>query len=207
MKKIKHIISMALALILGMSLCAPAYATEAQEENDSECAILITVNSPEEYDNVVAELEAHNIRANQLWQQALSESRLPENQASLLGLNNLDTAVTLSSYVVNSKTYNDWIDFFTVAYLTFSATYTTTSNVYGATVLGEIRDIDVYGRANGTTVTVRDYDTTRIDSGRTLAVHYSCRVGVLNSNDNTYTYYSRQYYVEFYASGGALVYD
>lgn len=206
MKKTKHIISMVLALILSISLCAPAYATEAQEENNSECAILITVNSPEEYDNVVAELEAHNARANQLWQQALSESWLPESQTSAPGLNN-DTAAPLSSYVVNSKPYNDFISFFTVAYLTFSATYTTTSNVNGATVLGEIRDIDVYGRANGTTVTVRDSDKTRIDSGRTLAVHYSCRVGVLNSSDNTYSYYSRQYYVEFYASGGALVYD
>lgn len=207
MRKTKHIISMVLALILSISLCAPAYATEVQEESNSECAILITVNSPEEYDNVVAELEAHNVRANQLWQQALSESQLPENQESLLGLDNLDTAATTRSYILNSKPYNDRIDFFTFAYLTFSATYTTTSNVYGATVLGEIRDIDVYGRANGTTVTMRDYDTTRIDGGRTLAVHYSCRVGVLSSNDNTYTYYSRQYYVEFYASGEALVYD
>lgn len=78
---------MALALILSISLCAPAYATEVQEENDSEYAILIAVNSQEEYDYIVAELEAHNVRANQLWQQSLLEFRFPENKTSLLELN------------------------------------------------------------------------------------------------------------------------
>lgn len=192
-----------LVLVLCMSICAPAFAAERQEaEIDNEGAILITVDSQEEYDMVIRELEAHNLRAYQLWRQALAESTLLENNMTITNM-----VTPLSSYVVNSVRHIDTISLTKIAFITFSATYSTVSNSTGALYIGEIRDIDAFGSYSTTTVSVRDYDYTVIDGGETLAADFSCQVGVRTSSDEEFSYFARHYYVEFYASGGSHVYD
>lgn len=198
----RKMVSLFLVFILSISLCTPAFATEIPE-TEATGAILITVDTQEEYEAVVAEIEEHNQRSAQLWQQALTDSGTPVMETT--GLQS--EVMPLSSYEVVSEYYTDYVGFFTPAYITFSATFTTTTNTYGSTIIDQVRNITAYGRSNGTTVTVNDYLYTIIDSGRTIATNYSCVVGVKVADAENYSYYSREYYVEFYATGGANVYD
>ena len=160
----------------------------------------------EEYNDIINDIEEQNDRVEQLWQAALQEAQLPENNKNIVPPRNL----MARSYETNSISYIDWVGLLSFASLSFSATYTTTTNSYGATIIDEVRDIHAYGNTSSTTVDVRDYDYTLIDGRRTIATNYSCQVGVQKTNSDgstSFSYYTREYYVEFYASGGANVYD
>lgn len=206
----KKIISFIMAVVMTMSICATsAFAAEPKQANtylDENGVIIIVADSDEEYNNIINDIEEQNDRVEQLWQAALQESKLPENNKNIVPLRNL----MARSYETNSISYIDWVGLLSFASLSFSATYTTTTNSYGATIIDEVRDIHAYGNTSSTTVDVRDYDYTLIDGRRTIATNYSCQVGVQKTNSDgstSFSYYTREYYVEFYASGGANVYD
>lgn len=206
----KKLISFCMAMLMTMSICMTnAFAAEPTQANtyaDENGRIIIVASSDEEYNAIINEIENHNNQVEQLWQAALAESKLPENSRYILNTQN----PAARSYKTNSISYVDWVGPLSFASLSFSATYTTTTNAYGSTVIDQVRDINAYGRTSSTTVDVRDYNYALIDSRRTIATNYSCQVGVQKTDSDgnkSFSYYTRAYYVEFYVSGGANVYD
>lgn len=192
----KKFTSLFLVICIFASLVVNTFATGMQGD-----AILITVKTQEEYDAVVAEIEAHNSRADQLWQQALAESG-----TSALSSPVWETSgIMPRTYKVASVNYPDWVGFLRTAFVAFSATFNTTTNQYGSEIIGEVYNISAYGYYGGTTVSVNNSQYSIIDSGRTISTHFSCLVGVKTEEDVNYTYYTKNYYVEFYANGNANV--
>lgn len=198
----KRLFCLILSLVMCASLCTPAFAAELPEPMAND-AILITVNTQEELDALIAEIEAHNLRAAELWQAALAEScAVPRNNVS-----NQFQPYATQDYVYAHDTYYGVVGLLTLYSITFWATFTTTTNVYGSTVLDKVRDIGAFGTNDNTQVTINDYYYTIIDQGRTIATNYSTTVGVKASDENSYSYYALDFYVEFYATGGANAYN
>ena len=199
---VKRAVCFLLVLGIGTGFCMNAFAADMQAPASSG-AILITVDTLEEYNAIVQENEAHNRKVEQLWQQALSESgtqahAVPRSQIGVM---------SADGYVVASKDYYDSIGLFVSAYVGFSATFTTTTNLFGTTTISEVRSINAYAGNSDSVLTVNDSSYSLIDSNRTIAVHYSCLVGVrISSESGNYDYYTRSYYVEFHVDGSAIVY-
>lgn len=192
----KKFTSLFLVICIFASLVANAFATGMQGD-----AILITVKTQEDYDAVVAEIEAHNSRADQLWQQALAESGASALPSPVWETNGIMPRI----YRVASVNYRDWIGALELACVAFSATFNTTTNQYGSEMIGEVYNISAYGYYGSTTVSVNNSQYAIIDSGRTISAQFSCQVGIRHEGESYYTYYTRSYYVEFYVNGNANV--
>lgn len=187
--KNRKIISLVLALVLLLSCAVPVNAAEW---------------NPNGVDSSIAEqIEENNKRVAQLWQKALSEST---SEVYRMGDELLcDAPIPWASLKSATATHWHWYGF-KIVDLIFKATFTTTTNAAGATVVDKVRTLTATGADDNTVVTVDDYSYTFIDSGRTIATTFSCTVGVWDSEDGYYSYFSQDYYVEFYVSGGGTVY-
>lgn len=192
-------------LLLSMCLCIPVFAADNQNSTPMDMdvingEIVITVDSQEEHDALVAQIEADNMRAQQLWEQAVEESLLPENQVGY--------TMGISPYATTYVTSVNKSEFFGSLYrtITFEALYTKTTNVAGATVIGSVKSISAYAQSSADAVTVLSKNYTLTDSARTIAANYSLRIRIYNSSSGTSNTYSKQYYVEFYVSGNGRVY-
>lgn len=187
--KIRRMISMVLAVMLSLACVLPVSAAE-WKPNKMES-------------DLAKEIEENNSRVAQLWQKALSEStsgvyRMGDEPR-------WDDAVPLAS--LTSATVTHWhMHGFKIVDLIFKATFTTITNPYGATVIDSVRTITATGANDNTVVTVDDYSYTFLDGGRTIATTFSCTIGVRNTGETSYTYFSKDYYVEFYVSGSGQVY-
>lgn len=188
--KIRKIFSVLLALSLVLSCVLSVSAAEW---------------NPHNVDGSVAEqIEESNARVAQLWQKALSESISPVYRMG--DEPQWDEPISRASLHTATAEHWHWHGIHIVTFI-FKATFTTTTNTAGATVIDNVRTITATGGDDDTVVTVDDYVYTLIDSGRTIAATYSCTVGVWDSNDGHYSYFSKNYYVEFYVGGGGNVFD
>lgn len=200
----KHFFKICSALILAsiIVISLPSLAYAQINHNDVEVidgTIIISVNSDEEYNQIVDDINNKNKLSEELWQRAL-EGSASDQKAFYVP----ETAPM--AFKVLSVDHNDWITSFYIAAITFSATINTSFDANGVERIGQIHLIDAYGRTSRTTVSVQ-YKAHRLsDAARTLSVNYSCRVGIRNPDSGSISYFSRAYYVEFYASGGAHVY-
>ena len=192
-------------LLLSMCLCIPVFATDEQsitpmdvEVIDGE--IVITVDSQEERDALVAQIEAENMCAQQLWDQAVEESLLPENQVNYAG--------SISPYATTYVATASKVQFFGLksTTITFEALFTKTTNVAGATVFGSVKSTSAYAQNSRDKVTVLAKSHKLIDSARTIAANYSLRISIYDSSSGSSNVYSKQYYVEFYVSGNGRLY-
>lgn len=201
----KKVISMVLVLGLSVCLSVPALALENQNESTAKAEvvdgdIVITVSTQEEADQVVAQIRADNVRAQQLWEEAQKRAKVLDN----LERTYVDSYASTTTYVTSVEALRQFgLRFIT---LTFEALYTKTTNVAGATVFGSVKSISAYAKNSADNVTVLSKNYTLTDSARTIAANYSLRVKVYNSSDGTSNTYSQQYYVEFYISGRGRVY-
>lgn len=196
----KKIFSLILALSISLSMCTSAFAAEANISTPPSTL------SQEEYEQAIAQLEAENAQAEALWQQALAESQRPENVI----YNTPDNAEALVAPYGNYRVLGAFDSYYyqpamSTAEYTMTLTYKVDTNNYGSEVFGEIRSIDAYGNTSETEVIVNDYEYTRLDAGRTIAVNYSLRIGVPRW-DNVMCYFTKVVYVEFYISGSSRVY-
>lgn len=188
--KIRKIFSVLLALSLVLSCVLSVSAAEW---------------NPHNVDGSVAEqIEESNARVAQLWQKALSESISPVYRMG--DEPQWDEPISRASLHTATAEHWHWHGIHIVTFI-FKATFTTTTNTAGATVIDNVRTFTATGGDDDTVVTVDDYVYTLIDSGRTIAATYSCTVGVWDSNDGYYSYFSKNYYVEFYVGGGGNVFD
>ena len=100
--KMKKIISFIMAVVMTMSICATsAFAAEPKQANtylDENGVIIIVADSDEEYNDIINDIEEQNDRVEQLWQAALQEAQLPENNKNIVPPRNL----MARSYETNS---------------------------------------------------------------------------------------------------------
>lgn len=124
----KKVISMVLVLVLSVCLSVPALALENQNESTAKAEvvdgdIVITVSTQEEADQVVAQIRADNVRAQQLWEEAQKRAKVLDN----LKRTYVDSYASTTTYVTSVEALRQFgLRFIT---LTFEALYTKTTNV------------------------------------------------------------------------------
>ena len=175
-----------LAAIFSTTMVASAY-----EDNDFPSL------SSNKHEQFIVELNEENLRADALWQQALAESKLPENQ-----IFNEPNHSVLPFAVGDYRIIAAYDDFdvdsaMNTASYAMTVTFIEGTDAYNHAVFDEIRSIDAYGTTSETQVTVNDVDYAIIDSGRTLSANFSLRIGVKRW-DSEYIYCTKKTYVEFY---------
>lgn len=131
----KKIFSLGLALVMSACFCNFALAAETSDVQD--CAYVIQVDSQEEYDHIVAEIDAANMRAKLLWQQALAKSLLPENIALNLPSENISSR----SYTTRLVPYSGFIAYAGNYDIVFKVTATDGLDDYNHTIFKSIRDV------------------------------------------------------------------
>lgn len=192
--KFRKLAAIALTLVLSVS-----FSTSASAAEYPDCEMIGMIESSNELDTRIAkEIEASNLRVEQLWQKAVAESN---SGVYRMGDAPLDSAI---SPLVNLYSASASItEFFglRVAGIRFKAT-----DLFGNDVIESVRTISATGTNQNSSVTVDDYSYTLIDGSRTIAVKYSCTVGARNSDEESFVYFSKDYYVEFHVSGEAVVY-
>lgn len=199
----KRIICFFLCTALIFCLCITAFADYEDDVTIENRTLLITADSLEEVNEILAANEAHNRYVESLWNNAVSESNGVTYNNDYINQNKIGIQ-SLRSYEVTSVNHTDYITLTKWALLTFSATFNTGTDSYGNAIISSVSYLDAYGRTSSTTVQINNSQYALIDHDRTIAANYSCRVGVVYE-DETY-YFTRVYYVEFYATGGANVY-
>lgn len=187
----KKILSTLVAILMAMSCATATFAGEPVDIADSNSHVLFLQDK--------TDIEAHNRRAEELWQQALARS----TETSCVSSD--EATIQPRIYTVNSESHTIWFAYLLKnADLSFEAIYNTTTSSDN-TVIGTVYGVSAYATSSSTDVSVTDCQYTKIDGGRTLAANYALRVGVLD-DDNVWHTESYSFYVEFYANGGATVY-
>jgi hypothetical protein len=202
-KALKKVVSSVLALTVCMVIpfAANASSESAKIEAVSEKDVLFTVevNSEEELNAFLADLAAHNEKSRELWEQALAESiNTTESSESIEG----DKISPMALSTSEAKTtvgfgHNNSMKAMIGAYVSFEKV----DNKFGA-----VKGFYMYGRTTDTTVGNVDYDYTKIDNSRTLAVHSTSLVGVKNEMVGGFSYFPYEAYIEFYYDGGGEFY-
>ena len=192
----KKFFSLGLALVMSACFCNFALAAETSDVQD--CAYVIQVDSQEEYDRIVAEIDAANMRAKLLWQQALVKSLLPENIALNLPSENISSR----SYTTRLVPYSGFIAYTGNYDIVFKVTATEGLDDCNHTIFKSIRDVTAYPKDDKTSIEVDDTDSKIIDGGRTIAANYSTTIGI-TTKTGVMEYYSRLFYVEFYNHTGS----
>ena len=188
-----------LSMCLGCS--ATAFAAESQYPADEHSGeIFITVNSAEELAAFEAELKENNARAQKLWEQAVQESYLPENQMTD------STPIVPYAETVYENSVTRLKGNGSPYTITFKAFYTKSKKNYGVPIISSVKDITAHVPDKDHKLSVMSKDYKRIDSLRTLAAHYNCRISVYSQSDGAFFDFSGEYYVEFYVNGSAKIY-
>ncbi|WP_306569376.1 hypothetical protein [Faecalispora jeddahensis] len=195
MKRIvKRVVCLGLALCSSLFLSVPAFATTAKTKPDKPVLFTITVNSEEEKENVIAELEAHNKKAQELWEKAVKESNLNTQTSAVLPSAAIAASSMAKSNAETSARFNgQWVHI--NAYVTYNKVKVKNYNTFG-----KVYGFNMYGRDSTTSISDIVYNYKTLDSERTLALSSTCLVGVKNYTGD-FQYYDYQAYIEFYTNG------
>lgn len=199
----KKMLTSLLSLLLIFSMAVPALAAEEAASNDF---IVIDVASDEEAQALLAEIEENNQRAQALWEAAVlqAEEERAEYEACLATIQMKNLAQPKAVKTVNvrdsQKVPGSGFPFELYSHFYHSAKYDVVT-VSGTPIIvsSSISGVNTYKENSNSSVTGRTGNYVIIDSGRTLAVSSSMRVGVKDSKGVWYyTHIDR--YVEFYNS-------
>ena len=176
---------------------------------------IIDVSTDEEYNEVIKDVEEHNKKSRELWEEAVKKSELEKlNFINDKLSNRLSLADPLSSAGEYSTTSTG-----TYSSITGSRSYVTSSGyrAYLKTMLayykvpysstytfGHISAVNLYGSDEGLYVE-KPKTQKKLDGGRTLAVSFEYTIGVKNSW-GVIKYITRNDYVEFNTNGTGVFY-
>ena len=193
----KKLLSLILIFAMSSCFCVPAFAVDSSPNQG--CTYIIHAETQEEYDSIVAEINAANAHAKQLWDQALIESMRPENRQfnQTQAFSNISPNAT-TTYTSRLVHHDEFIKYAGTCEMAFKVTAILGSDSYDHTIFTSIRDVTAYARNDNSSVEVDDTDSRIIDSGRTIAANYSTTIGVTTKTGQM-SYFSRLFYVEFYA--------
>lgn len=190
----KKIFSLCLAMLLLFGMMPlTSMAAEIEDQSANICSV----------DGKLAEQIAENNRlVDELWQQALAESVSPVyRMGDALAENQV---MPLASMKSASTAYYHFYGLNLIGIL-FKATFSTTTDAYGHEIVDTVRTITATKKNDNTRVTIDDYSYTVIDKGRTIATIFSCTIGTRRTAEDSFSYISYDYYVEFYVNGAANV--
>ena len=190
----KKLLSLCLAVLMLIGMMPmTAMATEVEDQSSNTGSI----------DSSLVEQAAENKkRVEELWQQALSESVSPVYRMGDTPMEN--QAIPFASLKSASTPYYHYYGLNFIGIL-FKATFSTTTDTYEHEIIESVRTIKATGTTDDTLVTVDDYSYTLIDHGRTIATKFCCTIGTRENEEDSYFYFSYDYYVEFYVNGEANV--
>lgn len=188
----KKMFSLCLAMLLLISMI-PLTAMAAEMEDQS-------ANIGRLDGNLAEQIAENNRRVDELWQQALAESVSPVYR---MGDDPAENQVAPFVSVKSAST--EYYHFYglNLIGILFKATFTDT---YGHEIIDTVRTITATKKNDNTRVTVDDYSYTVIDKGRTIATRFSCTIGTRRNAEDSFSYISYDYYVEFYVNGEANVF-
>ncbi|MFC8688128.1 hypothetical protein [Brevibacillus porteri] len=201
-KALKKVVSSTLALTvcLGIPFAANASSESANIEEVSEKDVLFTVEvkSEEELNAFLAELAAHNEKSRELWERALAESKNTKENTESVETNKISPMALSKSEAKTTVGFghNDSMKAMIGAYVTYNKIEKR---------FGTVKGFYMYGRNTDTTVGNVDYEYTKIDNDRTLAVHSTSLVGVKNDMTGGFSYFTYEAYIEFYDGGGEFL--
>lgn len=199
--KFRKLYALVLVLVLSISCPVSAYATELPKDEKGDRGITENIGNVE--DSLVNQIKENNMHVERLWQNALAESITDVYRMGETPLEN-EIYPVADLKTASTKHYH-WYGLYYVGIL-FKATFTTYTNSGGSEFVGSVRTISATGTSNNTLVSVDDYSYTLIDQGRTIATNFSCTIGTRRSEEDTYHYFSYDYYVEFRVTGEGHVY-
>ncbi|NRR21350.1 hypothetical protein [Brevibacillus sp. MS2.2] len=195
MKKVfQRLFSSALVLSFCLSIPFAANATSlsAVQEPVSEKDVLFTVevNSEEELNDFLADLAAHNKKAKELWAQALAESNYKIEKIESIEKSEIaPMAIETSTAATDVKFGN------LTGYLGAYVSYDKVERKFGT-----VNGFYMYGLDSDTAVSNVNYESTKIDNDRTLAVNSTSLIGVRNGAGGM-SYFPYEAYIEFYTDG------
>lgn len=194
--KNKRFFTLLIACVMLMSSLTVSAAEPLNNSiNDTEPAFIIEVKDTEELNELLAEIESNNARANALWEAALEESKntpqLIDSQISPYGVfSNTSTATFTVSMALKSAIINTNVSYDRV-------------NNGSYYIFGTIYGVNVWAR-NNEPISNLVTNYTRIDNQRVLAVNYSFVVGINTGSSTLNTQVTK--YIEFNANGTHVVY-
>ena len=177
---------------------------------------IIDVSTDEEYNEVIKDLEEHNKKSRELWEEAVKKSELEKlnfindklsNRLSLADplssageysttSTGIYSLISRSRSYVTSSGYRAYLKTMLAYYkVPYSSTYT----------FGDISAVNLYGTDSDTTVSNIIKTQKKLDGGRTLAVSFEYTIGVKNSW-GVIKYITRNDYVEFNTNGTGVFY-
>lgn len=196
-KALKKVVSSVMALTFCLAIPFAANAASVSSE-EQDVLFTVEVNSEEELNDFLARLEAHNKRAQELWEAALARSKYESDNLGEIDENEISPLA-----LAQSKATTSFLTVWPRIYATLGA-YVDYDKVNDR--FGEIYGIYVYGTSSSTTASNVRTDYTKLDSNRTLAVEVSALVGVKN-DAGSMNYFPYLGYIEFYTSGKGTWYD
>ena len=188
------------SLILGCIGSANAYNTESSSLQEPDNVLYyIEVQSEQEYQDLVTEIDAHNERAQALWAKALEEGT-EAPVSSPISTYSYTKSDDVPIYVGKAGVLKKYL----YAYITFDQV----TAAGGYPMFGGFYDFNVYSQSDTVSVSGVDYEKGKyLDSGRTLPVNVSGVVGIKSTSSSSWNYKSFTSYIEFYASGVGHCYD
>ena len=182
-------------VMLISSLTVSAAEPTHNNINEMEPAFIIELENPEDLDDILAEIESNNARANALWEAALEESaNTPLLIDSSINPYGVFSTTSTATFNVSSG--------FNSAIINTNVTYDRVNNG-SYYIFGTIHGVSIWAR-NGEEVSNVITNYTRIDNQRVLAVNYSFVVGLNTGSSTINTQFTK--YIEFNANGSHLVY-
>lgn len=155
-----------------------------------------TINESIKKDNEKAEIK---------WNEMLKNEGITENDPSIITVNNnFDFNNLIVPNAFKSATASKH-NLFTGEDYIFNSTFNTIQNGNGVDIIGEVYSVDVWAGNSKTRVSNKTIRYKKIDAGRTIAANYNFKGGYKNSKGK-WLYGSRTFYVEFRATGSAVVY-
>lgn len=187
MHKIKTIL---LSAMFSFLLVNTSFAAQNSVTAEPE-GIVLKVESQEEFDALVQDIEEGNARANKMWEAAKSRE-VSSSENSLLA----SPSITLSAYGSTNYTYT--LKKNKIGLILRYDTNTSGGKKY----FTDVHDFLVVPHVNTTGVSDVHWQYKYLDTKRTVAVNTSFIVSIQNYS-GSYTNYDVTKYVEYYASGGA----
>ncbi|WP_349944483.1 hypothetical protein ABFV83_13240 [Lacrimispora sp. BS-2] len=196
-KKMHKISTIFLSVILSLSLINVAFAKEVSNYGERSITaepegIVLEVDSQDEFEALVQEIEEGNARANKMWEAAKSRAVSSNNESFLE-----NPLIAPRSYGSTNYTYR----FDSNHKIGLILRYDTSSSG-GVKHFTDVHDFLVKPHNDSTGVDDVYWEYSYLDSKRTVAVNTSFIVSILK-NDGLYHNYDVTKYIEYYASGGA----
>ncbi|MGG1664499.1 hypothetical protein [Brevibacillus sp. NRS-1366] len=196
-KVVSSVLALTFCLVIPFAANAASVSTEKQVVSEKDVLFTVEVNSEEELNEFLAELDTHNKKAQELWEAALAESNNETENIENIDENQISPFALATS---TASTRIKWGDTKFYAYIGAYVDYDKVNDRFGT-----IHGFHMYGLDSDSSAGNVYHEYEKLDNNRTLAVSASALIGVKNGN-GIMSYFPYNAYIEFYTSGKGTFY-